>query len=198
MVNAHISLDRRRVYQLYLEGQPRIGNDWQRAATFQARTALVYNIDSALGLYAGYAWTPQLYDSKYHHDYRDEQRFWQQISYRHGLMNMKWLHRIREEQRMQMRTEGVAHRVRYMLRGAHAFSNTEDFGLAFFNEVMINLNTVVGGAQSGYDRNRFFIGPYWVVGSAHYELGYLAEHLKRFGAEERWAHALVCAIMLQF
>jgi hypothetical protein len=198
ITNAHISLDEKKTYQLFLEGQPRIGNEWQRAATFQGRAALVYNWDKSLGFYAGYGWTPQFYDSKYHRDYRDEQRIWQQVIYRHELFGIQWQHRLREEQRMQMRTSGVSNRARYLLRGSYALNDQKDFGLTGFDELMVNLNGVKGGAWDGYDRNRIFFGPYWIVGAGRYEVGYLGEHLKRFGSDERWAHALLVSASYNF
>lgn len=198
VANAHISLDTEKRYQFFLEGQPRVGNNWQRAATFQANGALVYNWDRNLGIYAGYGWTPQLFDAQYHRDFRDEHRIWQQIVYRHELFGLQWLHRIREEQRFQMRTSGVINRFRYLLKGSYPLSSDDDFGMTGFDEVMINLNGVQGGAWDGYDRNRLFIGPYWKVGPARYEVGYLGEHLKRFGSDERWAHALVVIALYNF
>lgn len=198
VANAHISLDEAKKYQFFIEGQPRVGNDWQRAATFQGRAALVYNWDKSLGFYAGYGWTPQLYTSQYHRDYRDEQRISLQVIYRHDLFGLQWQHRIREEQRMQMRTSGVSNRFRYLLRGSYALSDKKDFGLTGFDEIMINLNGVQGGAWDGYDRNRIFLGPYWIVGPGRYEVGYLGEHLKRFGNDERWAHAVLVSAFYNF
>jgi hypothetical protein len=196
-INAHLSVNDSRTLELYVEAQPRLGDDLQRAAAFQARVAVVYNPSKTVGVYAGYAWTPQFYDSSYHRDYRDEQRLWQQLVYRQEGLGVTWLHRIREEQRFQTRTDGIGHRFRYMIRGAYPFVRTNDLGLAVFDEVMLNLNDVSGGARSGYDRNRFFIGPYWIYGSVHYEVGYLFEHLKRFGDNERLAHVLVASVMLK-
>jgi len=198
ITNAHISLDEKKTYQFFLEGQPRIGNDWQRVATFQGRAALVYNWDKSLGFYAGYGWTPQFYDSKYHRDYRDEQRIWQQVIYRHELFGIQWQHRLREEQRMQMRTSGVSNRARYQLKGSYALNDQKDFGLTGYDELMVNLNGVKGGAWDGYDRNRIFFGPYWIVGAGRYEVGYLGEHLKRFGSDERWAHAILMSASYNF
>jgi hypothetical protein len=183
---------------VYLEGQPRVGDNWQRAATAQARAALVYNHNSRLGLYAGYAWTPSFYNSSYHRDYRDEQRFWQQAVYRHDLLGIAVAQRVRQEQRVQMRTAGMGHRFRYMCRAAYGLTHTNDIGVAAFDEIMINLNDVEGGAWRGYDRNRLFLGPYWRVKHVSYEVGYLAEHAKRFGSDERWVHAIVAAVQYSY
>ncbi len=198
LVNAHISFDTEKRYQFFLEGQPRLGDNWQRAATTQINSALVYNWDRSLSLYAGYGWTPQYVDARYHRDFRDENRIWQQVLYRHDLFGIQWIHRIREEQRFQVRTSGVINRFRYLLKGSYPLNDSGDFGGTAFDEVMINLNGVQGGSWDGYDRNRLFLGTYWSVGTARYEVGYLGEHLKRFGPDERWAHALVLLAMYNF
>ena len=54
-----------------------------------------------------------------------------------------------------------------------------------------------GGARSGYDRTPVFIGPYWIYGSVHYEVGYLFEQLKRFGDNERVEHVLIASVILK-
>lgn len=196
--NAHISLDENKRYQFFIESQQRVGNDWQRAATFHGRAALVYNWDESLGFYAGYGWTPQFYTSQYHRDYRDEQRIWQQIIYRHALLGIQLQHRFREEQRMQMRTAGISNRFRYLLKGSYALNEKKDFGLSAFDELMINLNGVPGGPWDGYDRNRVFFDPYWIIGAGRYDVGYVGEHLKRFGRDERWAHVLSASVSYDF
>ncbi len=197
-INAHVSLTESKSFQVYLETQPRLGNDWQRSATVQNQAALVCNFNKTLGVYAGYAWTPSFYDSHYHRDYRDEQRIWQQVLYRHELFGIKWQHRLRQEQRMIMRTDDVSNRTRYMLKGSYGLSDAGDFGLTGYDEFMVTLNDVKGGPWDGYDRNRIFFGPYWIKGSGRYEVGYLGEHLKRFGSDERWAHVLAINAIFNF
>jgi hypothetical protein len=194
IASTHIGLDKDRQYQLYLEGQPRVGDNWQRAATVQSRVALVYSWDKQISSAIGYAWTPNFYDSKYQRDYRDEHRLWQQLLVRHDLFGLQWQHRLRQEQRFIARTDDLSHRSRYQLRGSYGLTEKKDFGLTGFDELMVNLNGVQGGPWGGYDRNRIFFGPYWQVENIRYEVGYLGEHLKRFGSDERWAHALLFSV----
>jgi len=63
---------------------------------------------------------------------------------------------------------------------------------------MVNFNSVQDGPWSGYDRDRFFFGPYWKIDNVRYEFGYLGEHLKRFGNDERWANVIALSISAQF
>ena len=85
-----------------------------------------------------------------------------------------------------------------MLRGSLPLNDAQDFGITAFDEFMVTLNTVEGGPWRGYDRNRIFIGPYWQVGATRYEVGYLGEHAKRFGDDERWVNALAATAIFNF
>lgn len=195
---SNIALDEQRRYQLYLEAQPRLGDDLERVATVQGRAALGYMVDESFGFHLGYAWTPLFYDSQYHRIYRDEHRIWQQVLYRYDLWNIQWQHRVRQEQRFIAPNDEVGHRSRYQLRGSYRLTVSYDSGVTVWDEVMVNLNDVQNAAPSGYDRNRIFLGPYWQIDNARYEVGYLGEHLKRFGSNERWASALLLAVTFNF
>jgi hypothetical protein len=195
---ALVPLEDTKTYQLFFEIQPRLGDDWQRMATVIARTAVVYNATPHLSVFAGYGWLPSLYDANYHRIYRDEQRLWQQLLYNQNLWDISWQHRLRQEQRWIEHTDGVSNRTRYMLRGSLPLNDASDFGITAFNEFMVNWNGVEGGPWGGYDRNRIFVGPYWQVGNARYEVGYLGEHAKRFGDDERWVNAIATAALFTF
>jgi hypothetical protein len=163
---------------------------WQRATTFQTRAALNYNFDRNLRLHAGYAWTPLFINSQRHRDFRDEQRLWQQLLYAHDFGGIQWQHRVRQEQRFIARTDGTVYRSRYLLRGSYALSSDRSVGLTAYEEVMVNLSSVTGGPRGGYDRNRVFMGPFWQIGNARFEVGYLGDHVKRFGNDSLWIHAI--------
>jgi len=195
---AFMPLEDSKCYQLYVETQPRLGDNWQRMATVLIRTAIVYNPTPSLSLFAGYGWFPSLYDADYHRSYRDDQRLWQQILYRQDLWGITWQHRLRQEERWIEQTDGISYRTRYMLRGSLPLNDKGDFGITALDEFMVNLNAVTGGPWSGYDRNRIFFGPYWEVGIARYEVGYLGEHAQRFGDDERWVSAIAATAILNF
>jgi hypothetical protein len=198
LLTAHVKLDEAKKYQLYFEVQPRVGDNWQRMERLLIRPALVYNVNPNLGLYLGYAWTPLFMDSQYHRDYRDESRIWQQILYKHSFVGMQWQHRLRQEQRFIERADGVSNRFRYLLKGSYALSEDGNFGIAGYDEIFVTYNSVDEGPWSGYDRDRFFVGPYWIVDNARYEVGYLGEHAKRFGSDERYISALMVFASFNF
>jgi len=197
-INAHVTLERSKTLRLYLEIQPRQGDDLQRLGTVQHQAALVISTRESLSLYAGYAWTPFFLNAEYHRDYRDEQRLWQSVNYREEIGGIQWLLRLRQEQRMIMRTDGTSNRSRLMLKGSYPLHVDENFGLTWSDEVMYTLNATTDGPVRGYDRNRLFFGPYWSVDRTRYEIGYLGEHQKRFGDDERWAHVLAVSVAYNF
>lgn len=196
--SALASIDESKRYQFFLELQPRIGDDWQRAAIMLIRPAVVYNPSEALSLFVGYAWHPMFYDANYHRAYRDEQRLWQQILYKHDMWGISWIHRLRQEQRKIEHTNGVSNRTRYLTRESYALAQDKSFGVTAFQELMVNLNGVEGGPWDGYDRSRLFLGPYWTIDNARYEIGYLGEHAKRFGDDERWVNAIAASMLFNF
>lgn len=192
------SLDEQKKYQLYMELQPRLGDDWHRLALMVVRPAIVFNPTNDLGLYLGYAWVPKFYDQEYHKDYRDEQRLWEQILYKHSSFGLSWSHRLRQEQRNMVGADGVSNRTRYLVRGSYPLNRGELLGLTTYSETFVNLNGVTGGPSGGFEQNRFFIGPYWESTNARYEIGYLGAYDRRFGDEDRWVNALAVLAAVSF
>jgi len=198
VLQTYISLDEEKRYQLYLENQPRIGNDWHRVATVQSRAGLNYIWNKRWSTMVGYAWAPLLYNAQYHRLYIDESRLWQQVAYSHQWLGIQWTHRLRQEQRFIVGVSGVSNRSRYQIKGSYALADDGSFGLTGFDELMVNLNDVQPAPWSGYDRNRVFFGPFWVVDGHRFEVGYLGEHQKRFGSDERWVNTVVAVATFNF
>jgi hypothetical protein len=198
LVASTIPLDSEKRFQLYLEAQPRLGDDLERASTVQLRTAVNYGFAHGWSSALGYAWTPFLLDTDYHRTYRDEHRTWQGLLCSHRIAGVQWQHRLRQEQRFIEDLSAVAHRSRYQLRASVPLTGSGDFGLTAFDELMLHLTSVHQGPTSGYDRNRVFFGPFWQTGGARYEFGYLGEHAKRFGNDERWVNAVALSVVSAF
>lgn len=195
LLGSNIGLDSKDRYKLYLETQPRVGDDFQRLATLQLRSAINYAFAPQWSFALGHAWTPIFYDADYHRIYRDENRVWQGLSFTHIASGITLQQRIRQEQRFIEHASAVSHRSRYQLRGSVPISANGDFGITAFDEFMVHLNSVDRGPVSGYDRNRVFIGPFWENSETRYEFGYLGEHMKRFGDNERWINAIMLSIV---
>jgi hypothetical protein len=135
------------------------------------RPALTYSPEAVPGLvfHLGFAWMPNL------SPVRTEERLWEQASYSHALAGASIGHRLRLEQRHQDRTEGLGHRIRYLLRaGQQGTARSEPWGWVVWDELFWNLNSVTGGAKKGFDQNRIFAGPqYQLDPRTRLEAGYL-------------------------
>lgn len=185
----------------YLESQPRFGSDASGIERFLLRGAVGYKVLEHLSLWAGYGWTPTFMNAKYDPLFTDESRWWQQALYDHQLFGLDFVHRVRTEQRYIERVSGVHHRVRYMLRASKLLHTTEEataVGVTGYNEIFLNLNGSDPGPEPGFDRNRFFIGPYIKKDVVRFELGYLGEYGRRRGIEDRMINALAVSMNFVF
>jgi hypothetical protein len=198
LLTTNISLDQNKKFFVYAEAQPRIADNVSDIERLLLRTALGYNHNSTTSLFLGYAWTPTFLDSKYQDDFRDESRIWQQILKKHKLFGLDWQHRLRQEQRIIQNTGGTAHRNRYLIRASYLIDQKNNYGLTGYNELFTNLNSVSNGPKAGFDRNRFFFGPFWQTQNTRYEFGYLGEYGKRFGGEDRMINALMLSANFNF
>jgi len=192
-----VSLDHSKRYQLFLEVQPRVGANWERFDRLFIRPALTYNLRSDLGVSLGYLWGPGFLDTELHRDFREEHRVWQQLVFRDERGYLQWQHRVRPEARFIEDVQGTAVRLRYMLRGSYQLFPESGAGVTSFDELFIACNSIENGPHAGYDRNRFFVGPFWKREVVRYEVGYLVEHVQRFGDDQRWVHAIWSAISFE-
>ncbi len=195
-ITTPISEDRQ--FSLYLEAQPRLGDDLSKVERLILRSALIYNYSKDLSFWVGYGWTPTFINSQYEDRFTDEQRVWQQIMYSQDLLEYRINHRLREEQRFIEGFPQVSHRFRYLIRASRPFDDKK-FGLTGYNELFFNLSSIEPGPDAGFDRDRFFFGPYWVDGIFRYEVGYVGEYARRFRTGEgRMVNALALAISINF
>ena len=189
LVTADISIDEgEKKWLIYLETQARAGDDASDFERILLRPAIGYNLNPNLTFFLGYAWTPTFLNTNLLSEFGDEHRIWQQIIYKHQTLNLNWLHRLRQEQRFLENASSAANRTRYLLKASYPLEN--NYGLAGYNEIFVNLNSVKRGPTAGFDRWRFFVGPYLKVNNARYEFGYVGEFGRRFGDDERFINAL--------
>ena len=198
LLTATVSLDPAKKFFVYTEVQPRVGDDIARLERLLMRPALGYNLNSNVALFLGYAWTPTFMNASYDEDFRNENRIWQQVLFKHSDFGFDWQHRIRQEQRIIEDASGPSNRTRYLLRGSYGLSEDKKLGLTGYNELFVTLNSVQHGPKGGFDRNRFFVGPYVTSGAARYEVGYLGEYARHFGNDSRMINALLVSANLNF
>jgi hypothetical protein len=198
LVTAQVNLDSDKKWLLYAEAQPRIGDNISRLERLLLRPALGYNFTKSTTFYLGYAWTPTFMNSDYDEDFRNEQRIWQQVLYKHELLGLSWQHRLRQEQRFIDDASSASNRTRYLLRGSYRIAEAYDAGLTGYNELFVTENSVERGPRAGFDRDRFFFGSYLVSGPGRYEIGYLGEYGKRFGNSDRMINAIMVTANYSF
>lgn len=198
LLTATVNLDQQKNWFLYAEAQPRIGDDISRLERLLLRPALGYNINAQLAVYLGYAWTPTFTNASYDHDFRNENRIWQQVLYRHDLWGLQWQHRLRQEQRIIEDASATSNRTRYLVRGSYGISEDGSVGLTGYNELFVTENGTRKGPVGGFDRDRFFFGPYVKSGPGRYEIGYLGEYARQFGDDSRMINALLVSANYSF
>jgi hypothetical protein len=157
----------------FLEMQSRLGAHESSSNRILLRAAARYAILPNLSAFAGGGYTPNLTP------FRNEFRWWQQLQWaqNRGDHARDDLFRIRFEQRQIERTTETAYRIRFMARTLlPVFESTTK--LALWDEYFYHLNTVARGPTLGFDQNRIFIGPSFLVSgdaasSLRIEPGYL-------------------------
>jgi hypothetical protein len=197
-MTATVNLDQDKKWLAYMEVQPRIGDDISRLERLLIRPALGYNISSQLSAYVGYAWTPTFMNASYQDDFRNENRIWQQLLYKHDLWGLQWQHRLRQEQRIIQDASATSNRTRYQLRGSYGLASDGSYGLTGYNEIFVTENGTQKGPFGGFDRDRFFFGPYVKSGPGRYEIGYLGEYARQFGNDSRMINAIMLAANFTF
>jgi hypothetical protein len=183
----------------YMEVQPRIGDDISRMERLLIRPAIGYNLNQNIALFLGYAWTPTFMNKYYEEDFRNENRIWQQILVKDTRWGLDWQHRLRQEQRFIEDAGGPSNRTRYLLRGSYALSGSGSYGLTGYNEIFVNLNSQHNGPKGGFDRDRFFLGPYFKQGPGRYEIGYVGEYAQKFDEDGgRYINAIMVMAFFNF
>lgn len=166
----------------YFESQSRINDGWEfgsgnspdalktKGNRLLIRPAVRYlpHGDGTLQFHFGYAWTPNLSPE------RQEHRIYQQALLQEDGSEWWLAQRLRFEQRWIEGATGTALRVRYFARLQRYFSSDKKIGFALWDEAFWALNSIDNGPTSGFDQNRLFIGPHFLLNpQSRFELGYL-------------------------
>lgn len=185
----------------YLEGQPRIGDDAHYIERLLIRGAAGYELSPNLIAWLGYGWTPLYMNSNYEHDFQNETRIFEQVTYDQKFDKFSLSHRARLEEREIDGVSTTAVRFRYLLRGSLPLIKLEGsslIGLSAYDEYFYNLNSTSPKIASGPDRNRLFAGPYWKNDFVRVDLGYLLETSERIDKSDRHIHALATYVSFNF
>ncbi len=137
----------------YLESNSRLTDGLDGMDQYLLRSALGWRVRPSIEILQGFA-----YVNNYPPTRLEEFRPYQQVGVGHVLFKrFQTLHRLRSEQRFIQHRDGVANRLRYLLRIATPFRNT-DWYLVTSDELFINLNSLENGPNAGIDQNRLYGG----------------------------------------
>jgi len=163
-ITARIKLADR--WKLYLEGQQRMGGNGMRQEVI--RSAIGYYLKPYWGLYLGYGWNPSF------NDFRNENRVYQESLFDQHFGDLRLINRTRLEQRFIEDAQGVAIRLRHMIKVLYPLEHTHHLFFSAYDEPFADLNNVTNGPRAGFDQNRAYVGfRYQVTHAVGVELAYM-------------------------
>jgi len=154
------------------EFQPRWQNRMSDEQALLIRSALFYRVDPSLRFGLGFGWTPQYQPTE-----RDESRFFEQVDYNLSQGDLSESIRGRLEQRFLEFTTGTAWRFRLKTQLSWTPGN---LGGYVWNEIFYHLNDKPAQVKSGFDQNRFSVGPRLKFDFLTVEAGYLHQTIRRY------------------
>ncbi len=161
---------------------PRLQNTLSEMDVVLLRSVLNYEFDRDLVLSAAYDWF-----RVFNRDSSYENRFWQQVYYRHDspIEDLRVFHRFRVDERM-LEDMDTQVRLRYMI-GLEKNLNPS-LVLQLSDELMLNLN-----ADAGLDQNRVYLGLLKTFNpSLSMNAGYQYQHF--LGDRDLINHGIIIAV----
>lgn len=178
----------------FYEIQPRIGHDASDVTQLILRTSLDWHFARKWAASLGYGWTPTISPQ-----FTDEHRLYQQLLYVSEAALGKLTSRTRFEQRWIENTSGTALRLRTLLRGQVPVTQDRGWSAIGWDEIFVNLDSVGGGPQAGFDQNRFFLGVNRLLHPhASIDVGYQLQAINNAepGLANRLNHILLIQLLL--
>lgn len=163
----------------WLEGQARFGDDVSNFTQGFFRPALGRQITNHSSLWFGYGWfytsSPLAKPSN------EEQRLWQQHTYRDTVLNLEFMNRARLEQRFFQNNAQVGWRFREAMRFQKSLSWGPKLYAVVMNEVFIHLRDLnKGDISPTFDQNRLYAGiGHKFSDSLTMEMGYIRQDIER-------------------
>jgi len=137
----------------FMEVQPRFEDNVSELGQLILRPAIGYKLTDHLSIWQGYAWI-----GDYQPTFIEENRVFQQVTYKRAFPSIRLQSRTRLEERIIDQADGTAVRFRTLLRGDFPLPNATAWAIVMFDEIFVNLNTVGHGPNAGFNQNRFFLG----------------------------------------
>jgi hypothetical protein len=161
--------------RIWLEGQYRRDNDWNRWQGV-LRAALGYSLSDRATIWAGYTWVPTENTGK---PYKSQQEVWPAFRYnlptRLGTVTFRTMI---ETNFMPGNGDDVRIQPRQMIRLLHPLEVDPRLSLITWDEVLLRVNTTPASGQAGFNQNRAFLGLGWTFNkNFRAEGGYLNQYL---------------------
>ena len=130
------------------------------------------------------------YDYLHVFDGRTEHRAWQSAHHAVEHGRLRFVHRVRMDERFVERVGPTIVRFRYRMSTSYPFGNSEWHGLAS-NEVFVNLNDGREGPHDGFEQNRLNLGlGRHFFGRLRVEGGYSFQYEKKRAAPDVVQHVV--------
>jgi hypothetical protein len=134
------------------------------------------------------------YDYLQSFDGRDEHRAWQSAHHAVEHENLRFVHRVRLDERFIEGVDPTIVRFRYRLSTSHPFGDSKWYGIAS-DEVFVNLNDDDEGPLDGFEQNHLRLGVgRHVFGRLRVEGGYEFQYVRRRSDPNEFRHV----VFLQF
>lgn len=161
------------------------------------RGALGYSLSAQWTVWAGYAQVDT--DTPLTARPSREHRWHQQVVWSRQVGQFTLATRHRLEERLLSTGADCGLRSRHHMRASHPLPSQPALSGIVWNEVFFNLNSTDYGARHGFDQNRFFAGFGYKLGDVtRTEIGYLHNHIRRPGKEDRLNQTVWLSLLLSF
>ncbi|MCC7135460.1 MAG: DUF2490 domain-containing protein [Nitrosomonas sp.] len=191
-------------FKYWVEGQGRFGNDTSRFSQGMVRNGLGYAVNDKTSVWLGHAWVPTSLPFAARKAF-DEHRIWQQLLWSDKFSFGTLTSRTRLEQRFFSglpRSEDTGYRFRQFIKLSIPLpSISPAFGLAFYDELFINLNNTDSGLRDGFALNRGFAGVFYRLNQhTVFEIGYLNQFIntKKNPRSDLMQHILAVQLFMNF
>ena len=181
----------------WFDVQARFADEADGLGQSLVRPGIGYAINPQTSLWLGYAWVRTSPSSGQNFD---EHRIWQQLIWSRPFNAVGFLSRTRLEQRLRDGSNDTGWRLRQFFRAAYALPGHPDVSLVGYDELFFGLNDTDWGAESGFDRNRLFLGLGWRLGKSGHsmEVGYLNQYIDSASGNDLMEHILSLNLFLNY
>lgn len=162
-------------FRLWLEGQARFDDNWQRWYQGVARAALGYSLSDRATIWVGYSWVPTQPAGP--SSYISQQDVFPAFRYIAPTTLGTFTFRTMVDTNF-LRGDQPRVRPRQLIRFLRPIGFEQRLSLVVWDEVFVRVNSTPWGGTSGFDQNRAFIGLGWSFSpDVRTEVGYMNQYV---------------------